>query len=79
MRKVTLYTRVGCHLCDAVKLVLDEVCRETPFELELLDIDRDEALLALYNVEVPVVTIDGKKAFKYRMTAAQLRSRLARA
>jgi glutaredoxin len=78
MRKVTLYSRVGCHLCDDVKLVLDEVCKETPFALEVLDIDRDPALKALYDVEVPVVAIDGKKAFKYRMTAEQLRTRLAR-
>ena len=78
LRKVTLYTRVGCHLCDDVKLVLDEVRKETPFSLEVLDIDRDPALKALYNEEVPVVAIDGKKAFKYRMTAEQLRARLAR-
>ena len=78
MRKVTLYTRVGCHLCDDVKLVLDEVCRDTPFELEVLDIDRDPALKTLYDVEVPVVAIDGRKAFKYRLTAEQLRARLAR-
>ena len=79
MRRVTLYTRVGCHLCDDVKLVLDEVCQETPFELEVLDIDLDASLKALYDVEVPVVSIDGKKAFKYRVTATQLRARLARA
>jgi glutaredoxin len=79
MRKVTLYTRVGCHLCDDVKLVLDEARKDTPFELEVLDIDRDPALKTLYDVEVPVVAIDGKKAFKYRMTAEQLRERLRRA
>ena len=79
MRKVTLYTRVDCHLCEDVKLVLDEVRKDTPFELEVLDIDRDEKLRALYDEEVPVVAIDGKKAFKYRVTATALRARLARA
>ena len=78
MRKVTLYTRVDCCLCEDVKVVLDEVRRDTPFELEVLDIDRDEKLRALYDEEVPVVAIDGKKAFKYRVTPTALRARLAR-
>ena len=76
---VTLYTRQGCHLCDVVKGVLDEVKAERAFELVVLDIDDDPALVALYDDEVPVVAVDGRKAFKYRVTAAALRERLDRA
>jgi glutaredoxin len=68
MRKVTLYTRVGCHLCDDAKSVLDRVRRRTPFELDIQDIDGNPELLRLYNEEVPVIAIDGVKAFKYRLT-----------
>ena len=78
MHKVVLYTRVGCHLCEVVKETLDEVRKTEPFELEVIDIDGDPALVERYGLEVPVVTIDGKKAFKYRMTASALREKLAR-
>ena len=82
-RRVTLYTRVACCLCDEAKLVIDEVRRAppydlAPFELEIVDIDRDEAALARYDHEVPVIAIDGRKAFKYRVTAHELRTKLAR-
>ncbi len=76
---VTLYTRVGCHLCDVAKDVLDQVRRERPFELETVDVDTDPELVRLYGEEVPVVAVDGRKAFKYRVDAAALRERLDRA
>jgi glutaredoxin len=76
MPAVTLYTRVGCHLCDVAKAVLDEVRRERPFELTTLDVDSDTELKEKYGDEVPVVTIDGRKAFKLRVDADALRARL---
>ncbi len=76
---VTLYTREGCHLCDVVKGVIDQVQRERPFHLTIVDVDTDPELVRLYGDEVPVVAIDGRKAFKYRVDAAALRERLDRA
>ncbi len=75
---VTLYTRVGCHLCDVVKDVLDHVCVERPFDLTTIDVDTDPELVRLYGEEVPVVAIDGRKAFKYRVDPTELRRRLDR-
>ena len=68
--RVTLYTRAGCHLCDEVKQVLTAARRRAAFELEEVDIDADPDLRALYNEEVPVVTINGRKAFKYQVAPA---------
>ncbi len=79
MPKVTLYTRIGCHLCDDAKEVLESVRREKPFELDVVDVDTDPALVELYTYEVPVITIEGRKAFKYRVDAAALRAKLDRA
>jgi glutaredoxin len=76
---VTLYTRVGCHLCDVAKGVLDEVRRERPFELTTIDVDSNAALAELYGDEVPVVEIGGRKAFKFRVDADALRAHLDRA
>jgi glutaredoxin len=75
---VTLYTRVDCHLCDVVKDTLDEVRRERAFELTVLDVDADPEARRLYDWEVPVVLINGRKAFKLRMEAAALRAYLDR-
>jgi len=76
---VTLYTRVGCHLCDVVKDTLDAALRQRAFELTIVDIDTDPALVALYDEEVPVVTINGRKAFKFRVKPEELHARLDRA
>jgi len=67
MQKVTLYTRSGCHLCDDAKRVLEAARAQSAFDLEEIDIDRHPEWRELYNDEVPVIAIDGRKAFKYRV------------
>jgi glutaredoxin len=79
MPTVTLYTRVGCHLCDVAKGVLDEARRERPFELTTIDVDSDPDLAQRYGAEVPVVEIGGRKAFKFRVDPDALRAHLDRA
>ena len=75
-KKLTLYTRVGCHLCDVMKGELDRLQPRYGFALELVDIDDDPALRAEYNWDVPVLLVDGKKVAKYRLDEAQLLRRL---
>jgi glutaredoxin len=74
---VTLYTRAGCHLCEDARAVLETARRRVPFDLEEIDIDRHAHWLALYNEEVPVIAIDGQKAFKYRVEMDELLKKLA--
>ena len=75
--RVTLYTRSGCCLCDDAKRVVMEARARAPFEYEEIDIDGDAALRARYNDEVPVVAINGVKAFKYRVEMKELLKKLA--
>ena len=77
MTHVVLYGRADCGLCDAMKEVVEEVRRTQPFTLEVVDVDGDAALAAAYGAEVPVLVIDGRTAFKYRVDARALRRRLA--
>jgi glutaredoxin len=77
MTRVTLYTRTGCCLCDEVKQVLAAARRRAAFELEEVDIDCHPEWLKVYNEEVPVVAIDGRKAFKYRVSMDEFLKRLA--
>jgi len=74
---VTLYMRKGCCLCEEAKQVLDAVRNRASFELHQVDIDGDPALQRMYNDEVPVIAINGAKAFKYRVTADELLRKLA--
>ncbi len=71
-----LYGKAECHLCDEMKAVVCEVQREIPFALQVVDITGDPALTSAYQNEIPVLVIDGRKAFKYRLDAAALRRRL---
>ena len=77
MPRVTLYTRAGCCLCDEAKRVLLEARRRAAFEYEELDIDTDPGLRRLYNDEVPVVAINGAKAFKYKVEIKEFLKKLA--
>jgi glutaredoxin len=76
LKALTLYTRVGCHLCDVMKERLDVIAQTHPFTLELVDIDRDAALKQLYDHEVPVLLVDGAKVAKYRLDEPMLLRRL---
>jgi glutaredoxin len=77
MTKVTLYTRAGCCLCNDAKKVLNCARSSADFELDEIDIDQHPEWLALYNEEVPVIAIDGRKAFKYRVDRREFLKKLA--
>ena len=57
---------------------VERVGHEVAVVLEEIDVDGDPALVAAYGHEVPVLVVNGRKAFKYRVTPAALRARLAR-
>ena len=75
--QVTLYTRAACCLCDDAKHVLAAARRRADFDYTEIDIDSDPALVRLYNDEIPVVTINSRKAFKYRIDVNQFLKKLS--
>ena len=66
-RSVVVYSRKGCHLCEVVKESLSKLSRQGGFTWQEIDVDANHELRRQFNDEVPVVFIDGRKAFKYRM------------
>jgi glutaredoxin len=74
--RLVLYSRVDCCLCDEMKTIIRQLAERTPFELEEIDVDSSADLKQKYGEEVPVLFINGRKAFKYRLTAKQLAARL---
>ena len=75
--RITLYSRPGCHLCEAMRDVAVAVARERGAMFEEVDVDDDPAVAAQYDLEVPVLCVNGMKAFSIRVTPERLRERLA--
>jgi glutaredoxin len=76
-RDVVVYSRKGCHLCEIVKETLSKLQRRGGFQWREIDVDSDEDLRRKFTDEVPVVFIDGRKAFKYRMDEREFLRKLA--
>lgn len=76
-RRIVVYSRRDCCLCDEALEQIEAARPSAAFSLEVVDVDTDPALAERYGEEVPVVEIDGRKAFKYRLTTRQLLRRLA--
>jgi glutaredoxin len=74
---VTLYTRKGCCLCDEAKQVLAQARVRADFDYEEFDIDAEPDLVRRYNDEVPVIAINGVKAFKYKVDMKEFLKKLA--
>ena len=72
-RSVTLYTRIGCHLCDEAHALLVR----HGLRPRLVDIDADSKLRERFNHCVPVVEIDGRERFRGRVNEVLLRRILA--
>jgi glutaredoxin len=75
---VTLYTKPGCHLCEAVEQAIAQVARRRPLEVVLRNILDDPADLERYQYEIPVVLLDGVEIARYRLTAEELEAAVAR-
>lgn len=77
MHEVVVYSREGCHLCEVVEETLAQLQGQADFQWRKVDIDGDPELRSKYNAEVPVVFINGRKAFKYHMDGRQFLRALA--
>jgi len=67
VKRVTLYTRRGCHLCERVEELLRRARRQADFSMEFVDVDKREDLKQRYGDQVPVVAIDGEELFGHAM------------
>ena len=76
--RLLLYTRKDCCLCEEMKSTLLAVSTRVQFTLEEIDVDAAPALREKYGNDVPLLLINGRKAFKYRLTARELERRLRR-
>ena len=76
MTTVTVYSRLGCHLCDDAKNVLGSMREELNFEIVVINIDEDAELTKLYSDQVPVIHIDRIHHDFYKVDPVRFRSSL---
>ena len=73
---VEIYSRPGCHLCDDAKEIIERVRKRIAFTLRTINIETDDALEKEYGEEIPVVFINGNKAFKYHVDETEFEKKV---
>jgi len=70
--RLTLITRVDCHLCDVAKEAIARVAEQAGVDWIAVDVDSDPALLEEYWDRVPVILLDGKEHGYWRVEEERL-------
>jgi glutaredoxin len=76
--KVQLYTKKECPLCVVAREIILRVKKEIPFEFEEVNIESRDDLYKKFKEEIPVVCVNGERAFTYRVSEKRLRRILKR-
>ena len=74
--RVAVFYGTECHLCERALAQVRALREELEFELEEVAIDGDPKLEVAYRELIPVVEIDGERAFTYYVHEAAFRRRL---
>ena len=77
IRRVTLLTKPGCHLCDDARPLLVEALTPMGLAFDEVDITTDAALYATYWTQIPVVLVDGEVIGVHHVDPTALATALA--
>ena len=61
MLRVLFYTKERCSLCDDAEALLSLFEKEYSYELEKRDIYSNDLWLGQYQLQIPVIEIEGKQ------------------
>ncbi|MEI7613045.1 MAG: glutaredoxin family protein [Betaproteobacteria bacterium] len=78
MLTLTLVSRTYCHLCHEMELALHPLAEEFGFEVDVLDVDTDPELVALYDERVPVLLHGDDELCHYFLDVAKVRDYLGK-
>ena len=73
-----MYSRPDCHLCDSAAEVIRSVQKHYGFDFTIVNIEGNRELESRYGTLIPVVQINGKLVFKYRVERADLEREVER-
>jgi len=76
MTVITVFSRLGCHLCEVATQVLESMQEELNYEINKIYIDGDSELEKLYGEQVPVIHIDGVHHDFFKVDPERFRSSL---
>lgn len=76
MANLTIYSKKDCHLCDIARATLLKIQKEFPFSLTEIDIEKDEKAFEKYRYLIPVLEMEGRRIFTYRINEDELKNLL---
>ena len=74
--QIEILTKKDCGLCDDAKEVVERVLPDFPATLKIIDIESNSDLFEKYKEKIPVVRINGKENFVYKVHEITLRKKL---
>ena len=74
--QIEILTKKDCALCDDVKEIVERVLPDFPATLKMIDIESHSDLFEKYKEKIPVVRINGKENFVYKVNEITLRKKL---
>ncbi len=69
---IELFSRPGCHLCEEAERVVLAAARQHRFDFVVRNVEDRPEWEAQFGQDIPVVFIDGRKAFKHRVPPRDL-------
>ncbi|MFZ1080439.1 MAG: glutaredoxin family protein [Candidatus Kryptoniota bacterium] len=77
MTKVLLYKKEDCKLCDEAEIILEKLRKEKKFFLERIMLEVNTDLFERFGNKVPVVFINDKIVFEFKLDEAAFLRKLA--
>ena len=72
-----LMSRSNCCLCEDAKEAVDAIANQGLCSWEIVDVDRDKALLVRFGLDVPVLLNNDEIVLKHHITIDALKGYLA--
>lgn len=76
MKRLTLYSRPGCHLCELLLEELEPLLGQGAL-VETVDVEDDPELERRYGLRIPVLVSDGVELSSYPLDRARVERFLA--
>ncbi|MCW9048486.1 MAG: glutaredoxin family protein [Gammaproteobacteria bacterium] len=72
MTEFTVYSRMGCHLCEDLLQQLIQLQQAHNFIINEVDVDSSPQLIEQYGLQVPVVTCNDEQICHYFLDQAAI-------
>jgi glutaredoxin len=73
---VEIYSKKGCPFCKEAKKIISRVHSDLPFLFKEVDIGANADLSRRFVDHVPIIYINGKKAFKFKVDEIEFRKKV---